>query len=35
LIPYKQLLSQLSYQWFIRMSTTQLLESELSLVKYI
>jgi hypothetical protein len=35
LIPYKQLLSQLSYQWFIRMSTTQILESELSLVKYI
>lgn len=35
LIPYKQLLSQLNYQWFIRMSTTQILKSDLSIVKYI
>jgi hypothetical protein len=35
LIPYKQLLSQINYQWFIRMSTTQILQSDLSLVKYI
>lgn len=35
LIPYKQLLSKLNYQWFIRMSTTQILQSDLTLVNYI
>lgn len=35
LIPYKHLLLQLNYQWFIRMSTEQILQSDLSIVKYI
>lgn len=35
LLPQKQLLTQLKYQWFVRMNTSQLLESDLTIIKYI